>query len=269
MYINNDLTVRFESICHAYEILQDEQKRKIYDRYGEQGISFSENANLSENELELILSILDPRFSIYIFLCLVVLFGIFFSIPVFILLKLEKMTLIASLPWPAVFAPLWALDLLILIFLLLFIPRYILALIGEPKDSDFAPSDLSFDPSSPPPTPKLHNLRSTPLSSSLSSTTTSSSSSSSSSSFPSSSLTSTILLADQSTFTPSDSVRSSISSSLDSSSSSSSSTTSSSDSNPSVRSSFSTSIPTSENSNLLQPDKTERFRKTLNASFRG
>ncbi|KAJ3195422.1 hypothetical protein HK101_000264 [Irineochytrium annulatum] len=85
---------RFQAINKAYEILSDEKKRSIYDRYGEQGISMMDNIPFLDPEM---LLTMNKTFGIATLLVLSL-----FLFPIFISLRADGKV---SWSWIAVFVP--------------------------------------------------------------------------------------------------------------------------------------------------------------------
>merc|ERR1711936_115995 len=46
----HEATVKFKEISEAYEVLSDEQKRKIYDRYGKEGLAQQDGQQQGKRE---------------------------------------------------------------------------------------------------------------------------------------------------------------------------------------------------------------------------
>jgi DnaJ-class molecular chaperone len=77
-----DAVEKFQGIVKAYEILSDEKKRRIYDMYGEKGVSMFEGAGDYGSFLDpdLLLFINWVFFVLTIFVSILIMFPAFISI---------------------------------------------------------------------------------------------------------------------------------------------------------------------------------------------
>ncbi|KAJ3218675.1 hypothetical protein HK099_004963 [Clydaea vesicula] len=98
---------KFQLINRAYEVLHDEKKRKVYDKYGERGIQMFESMGGYS-------SFMDPNILIYmnyVFLALSFFIGLLIMFPSFISVKVDGKV---DWPWPVVFIPAFIADLIVL-----------------------------------------------------------------------------------------------------------------------------------------------------------
>ncbi|OZJ04576.1 hypothetical protein BZG36_02779 [Bifiguratus adelaidae] len=104
---NPDAGEQFKAISHAYEILSDPKKRQVYDRYGEFGVNMMGTmaGALFDPEIE---SLLCTSF-----VTLALLFALFIIFFAFLSVKIDGRV---GWSWAAVFAPLWIIDAVVLVF---------------------------------------------------------------------------------------------------------------------------------------------------------
>ncbi|KAI8804791.1 hypothetical protein BJ742DRAFT_822473 [Cladochytrium replicatum] len=97
---------QFQKVQHAYTILSDEKKRRIYDKYGERGVQMTESmGGVPFIDPEALLAM---RWSFFFGTLIVSVFVLF---PIFVALRADS---IVTWSWFAVFAPLYAVDLVVL-----------------------------------------------------------------------------------------------------------------------------------------------------------
>ncbi|KAG2179001.1 hypothetical protein INT43_001850 [Umbelopsis isabellina] len=95
---NPDSAEQFKDISHAYEVLSDEKKRKVYDRYGELGLNMMGTvaSPLFDPEIESMLCTL--------FMTLATTFALLIIFFVFLSVKIDNYV---SWTWAVVWIPLW------------------------------------------------------------------------------------------------------------------------------------------------------------------
>ncbi|KAJ2488635.1 hypothetical protein IWW37_004657 [Coemansia sp. RSA 2050] len=120
----------FVRIQYAYDMLSDERKRRIYDRYGEMGIQMAGRVG---GEL------LDPQVSnmlsgfAFVSSLVALLFVLFFT------LLAQRVDRKISWPYSVVFAPLWTVDLAVLIVVLwALLKRVMTGFSSSQASSDYA-----------------------------------------------------------------------------------------------------------------------------------
>ena len=105
---NPDAGETFQKISTAYATLSDPQRRQVYDRFGEQGVQIMEQAAAYGVPPWL----LNPAAqSGLLCVLLVVVVGLVVVFPVILTMRIDGGL---AWPWPAVFTPLWLVDLLVL-----------------------------------------------------------------------------------------------------------------------------------------------------------
>ncbi|KAJ2695956.1 hypothetical protein H4218_004924 [Coemansia sp. IMI 209128] len=123
----------FVRIQYAYDVLSDERKRRIYDRYGEMGIQMAGRVG---GEL------LDPQVSnmlsgfAFVSSLVALLFVMFFA---FLAQRVDRKI---SWPYSVVFAPLWTVDLAVLIVVMwALLKRVLTGFSPSQANSDYASRD--------------------------------------------------------------------------------------------------------------------------------
>ncbi|KAJ2065132.1 hypothetical protein GGI17_000543 [Coemansia sp. S146] len=123
----------FVRIQYAYDVLSDERKRRIYDRYGEMGIQMAGRVGGE---------ILDPQVSnmlsgfAFVSSLVALLFVLFFA---FLAQRVDRKI---NWPYSVVFAPLWTVDLAVLIVVVsALLKRAITGFSSSQANSDYAPRD--------------------------------------------------------------------------------------------------------------------------------
>ncbi|KAJ2464721.1 hypothetical protein GGI03_003069, partial [Coemansia sp. RSA 2337] len=123
----------FVRIQYAYDVLSDERKRRIYDRYGEMGIQMAGRVG---GEL------LDPQVSnmlsgfAFVSSLVALLFVLFFA---FLAQRVDRKI---NWPYSVVFAPLWTVDLAVLIVVVsALLKRVITGFSSSQANSDYASHD--------------------------------------------------------------------------------------------------------------------------------
>ncbi|KAJ2823374.1 hypothetical protein FBU31_004303 [Coemansia sp. 'formosensis'] len=123
----------FVRIQYAYDVLSDERKRRIYDRYGEMGVQMARRVG---GEL------LDPQVSnmlsgfAFVSSLIALLFVMFFA---FLAQRVDRKI---SWPYSVVFAPLWTVDLAVLIVVMWVVLKRVITGFSAPQDnSDYASHD--------------------------------------------------------------------------------------------------------------------------------
>lgn len=103
---------QFKEVSMAYEVLGDENKRKIYDRYGLMGLQMYSNY-ASAGPMGQIL--FNPNLMCLVFLACSFVVSLAILFPAFLSVKIDGLVM---WNWAAVFAPLWVLDIFVIAFLL-------------------------------------------------------------------------------------------------------------------------------------------------------
>lgn len=109
---NPDAGEKFKEVSLAYEILGDDKKRKIYDRYGMMGIQMYSTYGKGSGVGDLLF---NPVFACIIFVMGSLFAALTIMFPAFLAVKIDGGV---QWDWASVFAPLWILDLIVLLFLL-------------------------------------------------------------------------------------------------------------------------------------------------------
>ncbi|KAL7312462.1 U2-type spliceosomal complex subunit cwc23 [Mucor circinelloides] len=97
---------QFRSVNHAYEILSDSQKRRIYDKYGSVGLNMADTMGST--------MFLDPEVEAIVlaFFCLVSI--VIVSVLIWLVFMCLRVDETIQWPWSVVFIPLWLVNALVL-----------------------------------------------------------------------------------------------------------------------------------------------------------
>jgi len=97
---------KFKEISTANTILSDPQKREIYDKYGDEGLSFLESGWFGEEGSEILPFLMNPHFYGIVVIMALVLVSLVALVPIFIVVRTQRAV---SWDWGVVFIPLWIL----------------------------------------------------------------------------------------------------------------------------------------------------------------
>jgi hypothetical protein len=86
--------------------LSDPQKREIYDKYGDEGLSFLESGWFGEEGSEILPFLMNPHFYGIVVIMALVLVSLVALVPIFIVVRTQRAV---SWDWGVVFIPLWIL----------------------------------------------------------------------------------------------------------------------------------------------------------------
>ena len=104
-----------QEINRAYEVLTHPFKRKLYDKYGVESVALYEGGTIPEMLWKIIFIVSNPKFILLVGLFLVFIFILVLSTPILIGLQLDDEI---QLNWTIVFIPLFLIDILIFVLLL-------------------------------------------------------------------------------------------------------------------------------------------------------
>src|SRR3990167_7724581 len=103
-------------INRAFEVLSDPMKRKIYDRYGLDALTFYENKTIPEEMWKIIFVILNQKFILFVGFFSLVFFALLLLEPILIGLRLDNEI---TIDWVFILVPLVILELFLLILLII------------------------------------------------------------------------------------------------------------------------------------------------------